>query len=88
MAPPQGTYFATLDIAQLGAVDGLDLCRRLPEESGVAAIPLQVFHPDAPTPRPGRPARDARWIRLAFCKDDEAMREGVARLAAHRDRSA
>jgi N-succinyldiaminopimelate aminotransferase len=88
VAPPQGTYFATLDIAQLGEVDGLDLCRRLPEESGVAAIPLQVFHPDAPTPRPGQPPRDARWIRLAFCKDDDAMLEGVARLAAHRDRSA
>ncbi len=83
VAAPQGTYFATLDVTQLGEVDGLDLCRRLPKESGVAAIPLQVFHPDAPR---GGPPPDKRWIRLAFCKDDDAMREGVARLAAHRDR--
>ena len=56
--------------------------------AGVAAIPLQVFHPDAPPATPARPSPDARWIRLAFCKDDDAMREGVTRLAAHRDQAA
>lgn len=81
---PQGTYFATLDVTQLGETDGLELCRRLPKASGVAAIPVQVFHPDA---RPGGPTPSQRWIRLAFCKNDDAMREGVARLAAHRDRN-
>lgn len=85
---PQGTYFATLDITQLGEQDGLELCRRLPRQSGVAAIPLQVFHPDAPAATPERPAPNRRFVRLAFCKDEEAMREGVARLAAHRDRGA
>ena len=86
VATPEGTYFATLDVTQLGAHDGLDLCRRLPPASGVAAIPLQVFHPDAPPATATRPPPDAHWVRLAFCKDDDAMREGVARLAAHRDR--
>ena len=76
--PPQGTYFATLDVTQLGETDGLELCRRLPAESGVAAVPLQVFYDDQ--------ADGRRWIRLAFCKDPDAMVEGVRRLAAHRDR--
>lgn len=83
--PPQGTYFATLDVRQLGEEDGLDTCRRLPEEAGVAAVPVQVFHPEAE----GRPATanpSRHWIRLAFCKDDAAMLEGVQRLAAFRDR--
>jgi N-succinyldiaminopimelate aminotransferase len=80
VTPPQGTYFATLDVAQLGAEDGLALCRAMPAAAGVAAIPLQVFYED--------PADGRRWVRLAFCKQEDAMREGVARLAAHRDRTA
>ena len=83
VAPPQGTYFATLDVTQLGEADGLDTCRRLPAESGVAAVPLQVFYPGVPDASPHPDGR--RWIRLAFCKDDEGMVEGVRRLAAHRD---
>ena len=78
--PPEGTYFTTLDVTQLGESDGLALCRRLPAEAGVAAVPLQVFLDQADVEE-GR-----RWIRLAFCKDHDAIREGVARLAAHRDR--
>ena len=77
---PEGTYFASLDIGQLGAEDGLVLCRALPAAAGVAAVPHQVFHDDADLGR--------RWVRLAFCKDHDAIREGVARLAAYRDRGA
>ncbi len=76
---PQGTYFALFDARQLGAGDdGLALCRRLPEEAGVAAIPTTVFFGDVP--------HDPWWLRLAFCKEHDAMREGVRRLAAFRDR--
>jgi len=74
---PQGTYFALFDARQLGADDGLALCRQLPREGGVAAIPVRVFHHDA--------ARDLPWLRLAFCKELSAIDEGVARLAAWRD---
>ena len=77
IAPPQGTYFALLDIGELGidptVEDGLALCRRLPADHGVAAIPTQVFHLE--------PDHGRRWIRLAFCKDDDAIVEGVRRLA-------
>ncbi len=76
---PQGTYFALFDGRQLGAGDdGLALCRRLPAEAGVAAIPTTVFHGDVD--------HDPWWLRLAFCKDHDAMVEGVQRLAAFRDR--
>lgn len=82
---PQGTYFVAFDVTQLGETDGLDTCRRMPEQSGVAAVPLQVFYPDSRT-GDGSDTGGSRWIRLAFCKDDDAMVEGAARLAAHRDR--
>lgn len=76
---PEGTYFALLDGRQLGAgEDGLALCRRLPVEAGVTAIPTTVFFGDV--------AHEPWWLRLAFCKEHDAMREGVARLAAFRDR--
>lgn len=81
VATPEGTYFALLDIAELGidpeVEDGLALCRRMPGDHGVAAIPTQVFHLD--------PSHGRRWIRLAFCKDDDAIREGIRRLAAVRE---
>lgn len=76
---PEGTYFVTLDGRQLGADDGLALCRRLPASAGVAAVPVGVFYPDGG----GDAARS--WIRLAFCKDDDAIVEGVDRLARVRD---
>ncbi len=76
---PEGSYFALFDGRQLGAGDdGLALCRRLPSEAGVAAIPTTVFFGDVP--------HDPWWLRLAFCKDEDAMVEGVRRLAAFRDR--
>jgi hypothetical protein len=42
-------------------------------------VPIGVFYPDGG----GEDAR--RFIRLAFCKDDGAIVEGVRRLAAFRD---
>ncbi len=72
---PQGTYFATSDVADLGWDDGLAFCRALPERAGVVAIPAQVFYDD---PRgPGR-----HLVRWAFCKRREVIAEATARLAA------
>ena len=36
---PEGTYFATTDIAHLGWEDALTFCHALPERAGVVAIP-------------------------------------------------
>ncbi|MCD6640684.1 MAG: pyridoxal phosphate-dependent aminotransferase [Nocardioides sp.] len=71
---PEGTYFATTDIAHLGWADGRDFCLALPERAGVVAIPAQSFYADEAT--------GAQLVRWAFCKEPDVIREGVRRLAA------
>ncbi|MEU9120664.1 pyridoxal phosphate-dependent aminotransferase [Streptomyces sp. NPDC048506] len=69
---PSGTYFITTDIRPLGESDGFAFCRALPERAGVVAIPNAVFydHKD----------RGAPYVRFAFCKREEVLREAVGRL--------
>jgi N-succinyldiaminopimelate aminotransferase len=76
---PEGTYFATTDISDLGWRDGNAFCRALPERAGVVAIPTQGFYePD----RPDTPASPGRQlVRWAFCKRPEVIGEAIERLA-------
>jgi N-succinyldiaminopimelate aminotransferase len=69
---PQGSYFATADIRPLGFADDRAFCLALPAAAGVAAVPVSAFHRD---PRDG-----AGLVRVAFCKTDELVEEGVRRL--------
>ena len=71
---PSGTYFVIADAAPLGAVDGLDFARRLPEIAGVVGVPVSVFHDDEQAAR--------TLIRFAFCKKDDVLLEASRRLAA------
>lgn len=72
---PQGTYFATSDVSDLGWDDGLSFCLALPERAGVVAVPAQVFYDD---PRgPGR-----HLVRWAFCKRAEVLHEAVGLLSS------
>ncbi|SHK69231.1 succinyldiaminopimelate aminotransferase apoenzyme [Pseudonocardia thermophila] len=71
--PSTGTYFVVTDVAPLGVADGAELCWRLPELIGVAAVPVSVFCAD---PDLGR-----TLVRFAFCKRDEVLTEAVERLA-------
>ena len=71
---PQGTYFVIADAAPLGAVDGLEFARRLPQIAGVVGVPVSVFHDDADAAR--------TLIRFAFCKKDEVLAEASRRLSA------
>lgn len=73
---PQGTYFATASVADLGWEDGMAFCRALPERAGVVAIPTQVFYDDPTDPAGGR-----HLVRFTFCKAREVINEGLARLA-------
>src|SRR5690606_17069445 len=41
---PAGTYFVCVDIRPLGFADDMELCRRLPHDVGVAAIPNSAFY--------------------------------------------
>ncbi|WP_148612064.1 pyridoxal phosphate-dependent aminotransferase [Nocardioides rubriscoriae] len=72
---PQGTYFATSDVRELGWDDGLAFCLALPERAGVVAIPAQVFYDD-----PAGPGR--HLVRWAFCKRRTVLAEAVARLGS------
>ena len=72
---PQGTYFATSDISDLGWADSAEFCLALPERAGVVAIPLQGFYDD--------PAGAGRHlVRWAFCKQRETITDALGRLAA------
>ncbi|HEY7719462.1 MAG TPA: pyridoxal phosphate-dependent aminotransferase [Pedococcus sp.] len=72
VAVPSGTYFVVADAAPLGAVDGLEFCRRLPSVAGVVGVPVSVFHDDADAAR--------TLVRFAFCKRDEVLADAVDRL--------
>lgn len=79
---PTGTYFVIADAAPLGFDDGVELCRRLPDLVGVAAVPVSVFCDDKAATR--------SLVRFAFCKRDEVLADAVERLAtlSRRDRQA
>jgi N-succinyldiaminopimelate aminotransferase len=77
--PPEGTYFVTTDIGQLGAADGIEFCRSLPHEAGVVAIPNAVFYDD---PEAGR-----TQVRFAFCKRPEVLQDALVRLEKWRAKS-
>jgi N-succinyldiaminopimelate aminotransferase len=77
--PPDGTYFVTTDVRQLGGADGVEFCRDLPHQAGVVAIPNAVLYDD---PEAGR-----TQVRFAFCKRPEVLQEALARLEKWADRS-
>jgi N-succinyldiaminopimelate aminotransferase len=70
---PDGTYFASTDVSDLGWTDGREFCLALPERAGVVAIPAQAFYDDA--------AAGRHLVRWAFCKERDVIEVGVRRLA-------
>ncbi|WP_220451210.1 pyridoxal phosphate-dependent aminotransferase [Nocardioides dongkuii] len=73
---PEGTYFATTDVSELGWEDGRSFCLALPERAGVVAIPAQVFHDDVEAGR--------HLVRWAFCKEPAVIQDGLRRLGSAR----
>jgi aspartate/methionine/tyrosine aminotransferase len=73
VAPCEGTYFITADVAPLGlGSSDFDLCKRMTVEARVAAIPLSVFYQaDAP----------GTFVRFCFSKRDEILDAALERLA-------
>ncbi|NYD52990.1 aminotransferase class I/II-fold pyridoxal phosphate-dependent enzyme [Microbacterium pseudoresistens] len=76
VTPPQGGYFTVADAASLGGSDADAFCRALPEQCGVAAIPISAF-----VTAPHR-ADYAGLVRFAACKKPEVIAEAAIRLAA------
>ncbi len=78
---PAGTYFVVADAAPLGFPDAVDLCRRLPELTGVVGIPVSAFC------RSGSTTAQAlgSWVRFTYVKQESVLEkaaEGLARLRA------
>jgi N-succinyldiaminopimelate aminotransferase len=76
-----GTYFLCADPRPLGYDDSTAFCAALPEQVGVAAIPMTAFCD---------PAADdwAAWnhlVRFTFCKREDTLDEAIHRLAGLRD---
>jgi N-succinyldiaminopimelate aminotransferase len=69
---PEGTYFATTDVASIGESDAVEFCLGLPERVGVVAVPMPVFYDDEDAGR--------TLVRFAFCKRPELLVEAAARL--------
>ena len=71
----QGSYFITTDVRPLGwNGDDVSFCRHITEHAKVAAIPVTAFYEgDAPN----------HFVRFAFCKKPEILREAIARLEQH-----
>ncbi|MGY5044546.1 pyridoxal phosphate-dependent aminotransferase [Streptomyces sp. 900105755] len=67
-----GTYFITTDIRPLGETDGFAFCRSLPDRAGVVAIPNAVFYDHR--------EEGAPFVRFAFCKRAEVLKEAAERL--------
>ncbi|MFO0860292.1 MAG: aminotransferase class I/II-fold pyridoxal phosphate-dependent enzyme [Phycisphaerales bacterium] len=76
--PSDGTYFIMADHSEvsrrLGAKDDRELCHKLIERCGVAAIPPSVFYDN--------PAHGHAFVRFAYCKKAATIEEAVKRLDA------
>jgi N-succinyldiaminopimelate aminotransferase len=76
-----GTYFLCADPRPLGYDDSTAFCAVLPEQVGVAAIPMTAFC---------EPATEdwADWnhlVRFTFCKRDDTLDEAIRRLGQLRE---
>jgi N-succinyldiaminopimelate aminotransferase len=74
-----GTYFLCADPRPLGYDDSTALCAALPEQIGVAAIPMSAFCD---------PGTDGVWnhlVRFTFAKRDDTLDEAIRRLTTLRD---
>ena len=69
---PQGTYFVTADVKNLGYEDGKQFCLDLPVQCGVVAVPNVVFYDNKDL--------GSTLIRFAFCKKLDVLEEAAERL--------
>jgi aspartate/methionine/tyrosine aminotransferase len=68
---PEGSYFILADAIGAGFSDDVAAAKAL-VKAGVATIPASAFYDPA--------CPDRRWLRVAFCKREETMREAQRRL--------
>jgi len=66
-AMPQGAYYVLADFSQLSDEDDTTFARRLARDARVASVPGSSFF--------SRPERGRSFVRFAFCKKHETLRE-------------
>jgi aminotransferase len=76
---PKGAYYIMVDASAFGFSDDVSLARHLVTEIGVASVPGSSFFHD--------PALGRQRLRFCFCKKDETIAAGEARLARLRPTS-
>ena len=73
IVPSQGTYFVMTDVRPLGFSDGMQFCKEAAERARVVAIPVGALCAD--------PQIGLAYVRWAFCKQPDVLREATARLS-------
>ena len=74
---PSGAYYIMVDISPLTDLDDVQFVDQLIKHYGVAAVPGSSFY--------HRPELGRRFIRFAFCKTLDVLREAAERLLRLRD---
>jgi aspartate aminotransferase len=67
-APPEGAFYAWVDISEAGQ-SAEEICRVMLEEAGVAAIPGAAFGPAG-----------AEYVRFSFALSTAVLKEAVERI--------
>jgi len=85
---PQGGYFVCADCTHFwevsglksvpGLDDGLELCKWMSKEIGIAPIPMSPFY----LPH-HRNELAGKIVRFAYCKDDNSLSQARERLLAY-----
>lgn len=79
-----GTYFLCADPRPLGYDDSTAFCAALPEQAGVAAIPLSPFCDPAAEHASAQAKVWNHLVRFTFCKREDTLDEAIRRLAVLR----
>jgi aspartate/methionine/tyrosine aminotransferase len=71
-AMPEGAYYILADFSALSDEDDTTFAKRLAREAGVASVPGSSFFSE--------PERGSSFVRFAFCKKHETLKEASERL--------
>ncbi|GMA40183.1 aminotransferase class I/II-fold pyridoxal phosphate-dependent enzyme [Mobilicoccus caccae] len=71
---PESTYFAIADLSSLGMPDALSGMASFAQEHGVVGVPVAAFHSGDAV------QESAPLVRLAFCKSESLIADGLERL--------
>jgi len=75
--PPEGAYYVMADFSDLSELPDDEFAKWLTAEHGVAPVPGSSFY--------SRPELGRKFVRFAFCKTEDMLREAVVRLRRLRD---